>query len=68
MPLVTAGAAGLAASLSSLSTAAGLGCAGRIIIAGSGLPPRAAWGRPRDDITGDMAVRDLIAKIKNDRY
>jgi hypothetical protein len=68
MPMVTAGAAGLAASLSSLSTAAGLGSAGAIIISGSGLPPRAARGRPGDDITGDTAVRELIAKFKNNYY
>jgi hypothetical protein len=68
LPLVTAGAAGMAASLSTLSTAAGLGSAGAIIIAGSGLPPRAARGRPGDDITGDKAVRELIAKNKNSYY
>ena len=68
MPLVTAGAAGLAASLSTLSTSAGLGSAGAIIIAGSGLPPRSARGRPGDDITGDKAVRELIAKVKNSYY
>lgn len=68
VPLVTAGAAGLAASMSTLSTAAGLGSAGAIIIAGSGLPPRAARGRPGDDITGDKAVRELIAKVKNSYY
>ena len=68
MPLVTAGAAGLAATLSTLSTAAGLGSAGAIIIAGSGLPPRSARGRPGDDVTGDKAVRELIAKVKNSYY
>jgi hypothetical protein len=36
------GAAGMAALLSTLSTAAGHGSAGAIIIAGSGLPPRSA--------------------------
>jgi len=65
LPLVTAGAAGMAAMLSSISTAAGHGSAGAIIIAGSGLPPRSTRGRPGDDITGDRAVRDLIAKSKN---
>ena len=68
MPLVTAGAAGLAAVLSTLSTAAGHGSAGAIIIAGSGLPPRSARGRPGDDITGDKAVRELIAKGKGNYY
>ena len=68
IPLVTAGAAGLAASLSTLSSAAGLGSAGSIIIAGSGLPPRSARGRPGDDITGDKAVRELISKVKNSYY
>lgn len=68
MPLVTAGAAGVAAALSTLSSAAGHGSAGAIIIAGSGLPPRSARGRPGDDITGDKAVRELIAKIKGHYY
>ena len=68
LPAVTAGASGLAALLSTLSTAAGLGSAGAIIIAGSGLPPRAARGRPGDDITGDKAVRELIAKTKGHYY
>jgi len=47
-----------------MSTAAGMGSAGAIFIAGSGLPPRSARGRPGDDITGDKAVRELIAKSK----
>ena len=64
IPWVTAGAAGMAATLSSISTAAGHGSAGAIIIAGSGLPPRSARGRPGDDITGDHSVRELIAKSK----
>jgi len=68
LPLVTAGAAGMAAALSTLSTAAGHGSAGAIIIAGSGLPPRAARGRPGDDITGDKSVRELIAKGKGNYY
>ena len=67
-PLVTAGAAGLATILSTASTAAGLGSAGAIIIAGSGLPPRSARGRPGNDITGDRAVRELIAKSKQHYY
>lgn len=65
LPLVTLGAAGMAAVLSTLSTAAGQGSAGAIIIAGSGLPPRSARGRPGDDITGDKAVRELIARTKH---
>ncbi len=65
LPLVTAGAAGMAAVLSAVSTAAGHGSAGAIIIAGSGLPPRSARGRPGDDITGDHAVRQLLAKSRN---
>jgi hypothetical protein len=68
LPLVTAGAAGMAALMSGLSTAANMGSAGAIIIAGSGLPPRSARGRPGDDITGDRAVRDLIAKSKPNYY
>ena len=67
-PLVTAGAAGMAALLSAASTAGGLGSAGAIIIAGSGLPPRSARGRPGDDITGNKAVRELIAKSKPNYY
>ena len=68
LPMVTAGAAGMAAVLSTLSTAAGHGSAGAIIIAGSGLPPRSARGRPGDDITGDKAVRELIAKGKGNYF
>jgi len=68
LPLASLGAAGTAAVLSTLSTAAGHGSAGAIIIAGSGLPPRSARGRPGDDITGDKAVRELIAKSKGHYY
>ena len=68
IPAVTAGAAGVAALLSTMSSAANMGSAGAIIIAGSGLPPRSARGRPGDDITGDKAVRDLIAKSKPNYY
>lgn len=68
VPAVTAGATGMAAILSTLSSAAGHGNAGAIIIAGSGLPPRSARGRPGDDITGDKAVRELIAKTKGHYY
>ena len=67
-PLVTAGASGMAALLSTVSSAANMGSAGAIIIAGSGLPPRSARGRPGDDITGDKAVRELIAKSKPNYY
>ena len=68
LPLATVGASGMAAVLSTLSTAAGHGSAGAIIIAGSGLPPRSARGRPGDDITGDKAVRELIAKGKGNYF
>ncbi len=68
LPLATMAAAGMAAGLSTLSTPAGHGAAGAIIIAGSGLPPRSARGRPGDDITGDKAVRELIAKTKSHYY
>lgn len=68
IPAVAAVAAGMAALLSTASSAANMGSAGAIIIAGSGLPPRAARGRPGDDITGDKAVRDLIAKSKPNYY
>jgi hypothetical protein len=68
LPLASAGAAGIAAILSTLSSAAGHGSAGAIIIAGSGLPPRSARGRPGDDITGDKAVRELIARTKGHYY
>jgi len=68
VPLATIGAAGMAAVLSTLSTAAGHGSAGNIIIAGSGLPPRSTRGRPGDDITGDKAVRELIAKTKGNYF
>jgi len=68
VPLATIGAAGMAAVLSTLSTAAGHGSAGNIIIAGSGLPPRSTRGRPGDDITGDKAVRELVAKTKGNYF
>jgi hypothetical protein len=68
LPLATAGAAGMAALLSTMSSAANLGSAGNIISAGSGLSARSARGRPGDDITGDKAVRDLIAKSKPNYY
>jgi hypothetical protein len=68
VPLATIGAAGMAAVLSTLSTAAGQGSAGNIIIAGSGLPPRSTRGRPGDDITGDKAVRELVAKTKGNYF
>src|SRR5208282_5071535 len=68
VPAVTAGAAGMAALLSTMSSAANMGSAGAIIIAGSGLPPRSARGRPGDDITGNKAVRELIAKSKPNYY
>jgi len=68
IPMLTGGAAGMAAALSAISTAAGHGSAGAIIIAGSGLPPRSARGRPGDDITGDKAVRELISKSKGHYY
>lgn len=68
LPVATAGAAGMAGLLSTMSSAANMGSAGAIIIAGSGLPPRSARGRPGDDITGDRAVRDLIAKSKPNYY
>ena len=68
IPAVTAGAAGMAALLSAMSSAANMGSAGAIIIAGSGLPPRSARGRPGDDITGDKSVRDLIARSKPNYY
>jgi hypothetical protein len=67
-PVVTVGAAGMAALLSTMSSAANMGSAGAIIIAGSGLPPRSARGRPGDDITGDKSVRELIAKSKPNYY
>jgi len=67
-PIVTAASAGLAAVLSTASLAGGMGSAGAIIIAGSGLPPRSARGRRGDDITGDKAVRDLIAVSRNQAF
>src|SRR5580658_348710 len=68
LPLATAGAAGMAALLSTMSSAANLGSAGNIISAASGLPARSARGWPGDDITGDKAVRDLIARSKPNYY
>ena len=68
LPKVTVTAAGMAGLMSTMSSAANMGSAGAIIIAGSGLPPRSARGRPGDDITGDKAVRELIAKSKPNYY
>lgn len=61
-PLLTYGTATFAAGLSAVSTAAGQGSAGAIILAGAGLG-RGRGGR--DDITGDRAVRDLLATSRN---
>ena len=68
VPFAAVGAAGLAAVMSTMSSAGGHGSAGAIIIAGSGLGPRSARGRPGDDITGDKSVRDLIAKTKGNYF
>jgi len=68
MPVVTAGAAGLAALMSTMSTAANMGSAGGIIVAGTGLQPPSTPSRPNDDISGDKSVRDLIAKSKPNYY
>ncbi len=68
VPFASVGAAGLAAVMSTMSSAGGHGSAGAIIIAGSGLPPRSARGRPGDDISGDKSVRDLIAKTKGNHF
>src|SRR5271170_7877775 len=46
LPLATAGAAGMAALLSTMSSAANLGSAGNIISAASGLPTRSPVTRP----------------------
>jgi len=66
VPLATLAAAGMAGVMSTLSTAGNMGSAGAIIIAGSGLPPRGARGRPGDDLTGDRSVRELIARSRGD--
>jgi hypothetical protein len=68
MPVVTAGAAGMAALMSTMSTAANMGSAGGIIVAGAGLQPPSTPSRPNDDISGDKSVRDLIAKSKPNYY
>jgi len=62
-PILAAGAAGMAALLSTASTAARLGNAGDIVVAASQLQ-RQGRGRGNDDITGDRAVRALIARSK----
>jgi hypothetical protein len=64
LPLATAGAAGVAGLLTSLSTAAGQGNAGAILTAGSGLPLRRSRGGELNDVTGDQAVREMIAKSR----
>jgi hypothetical protein len=68
VPFAPLAAAGMAGLMSTMSSAGGHGSAGAIIIAGSGLMPRSARGRPGDDITGDKSVRDLIAKTKGPHY
>jgi hypothetical protein len=60
-PVLMAAMAGTAALLSTASTAARVGNAGDMIIAGAS---RRRSGRGGDDITGDRAVRDLIARSK----
>ena len=68
IPVVTAGAAGMAALLSTMSSAANMGSAGAIITAGYGLRSRSTRGRPGEDITGNKAVRELIARSKPNYY
>jgi len=67
-PLATAASAGLGGALSTFSTGAGLGSAGLIITAGAELLSRSGKGKSVDDITGDRAVRDLIARTKGQYY
>jgi hypothetical protein len=62
MPLLTASTAVLAASLSTLSSSAGLGSAGSIIPAG--IPRGPGRPLPDSDITGDKSARELISKTK----
>jgi len=54
----------VAGLLTSLSTAAGQGNAGAILTAGSGLPLRRSRGGELNDVTGDQAVREMIAKSR----
>src|SRR6266496_1812430 len=63
-PAVTAAAsAATAGTLAILSTSAGLPSAGAFILAGSPAPLSRLRGR--EDITGDLAVRQLIARSRN---
>lgn len=63
-PLVTGATAALAGALGAVSLAALPVNAGDIISAGRGLPRSRGRNQGMDDLTGDRAVRDLIARSK----
>jgi len=64
-PLVTAAAAGTAGALTLLSTASQLGYAGTLITAATGLGPRAGGKQNTGDLTGERAVRQMLAQTRD---
>jgi len=65
MPILTAAAAGTAGILTTISSGTETGQGGAIILASSGLPARAVLMSSRDDITGDRAIRHMLAQQRN---
>ncbi len=63
--LTVAAAAATAGVLSATSISSGLGNAGVLILAGNGAPPRPSRRPDGGDITGDRAVRHLIAQTRS---
>jgi len=63
--LTVAAAAATAGVLSATSISSGLGNAGVLILAGNGAPPRPPRRPDGADITGDRAVRHLIAQTRS---
>ena len=63
--LTVAAAAATAGVLSATSISSGLGNAGVLILAGNGVPPRPSRRPDGGDITGDRAVRHLIAQTRS---
>src|SRR5206468_12616658 len=64
-PLTVAAAAATAGVLTVTSVGSGLGNAGVFILAGNGAPPRPSRRPDGGDITGDRAVRHLIAQTRS---
>jgi hypothetical protein len=65
---LTAAAAGSAGMLTLFSSAGGMGYAGSIVAAATGLGPRAGAGKDNDnknDLTGERAVRQMLAQTRD---